>query len=321
MQPIAAQGPTTAIHIYHTRDWHLQSSLAPSATSNLLYFGGPVMHTVTAFTIFWAPSGHPIDSGYQSLIDRYFNDIGGSNLYNIVTQYYDDPGTVHLQNISSLGGTWVDTTTYPHAGTSSDPLQDADIQSSVTRALSANNWSSGTSNVFFVFTAQGIESCSSNTSCTPGTPYPAYCAYHGTFPFAGNQVVYANMPYDETWTTTCRGFTTSPNGNIAADSEISTASHEHFEAATDPLLNAWFDSTGFEIGDKCAYTYGSISPDGHNVTLNGDLYIIQQEWSNAVTGCASSYGSVAPTPTPTNTPAPNPAPRPFFWGFLPLIEK
>jgi hypothetical protein len=305
-QPVDAQGPRTAIHIYHSTGWNQQHPRAPTAGGNLLYFGGPVMHTVTAYTIFWEPSGHSIDSGYQSLLNRYFGDIGGSNMYSIVTQYYDNPGTVHLQNVSTLGGTWVDSTPYPHAGSSSDPLQDADIQASVTRAISANGWPTGTSNAFFVFTALGIESCSGSTSCTPGTPNPAYCAYHGTFPIAGNQVVYANMPYDETWTTKCRGFTTSPNGNIAADSEISTASHEHFESATDPLVNAWFDSTGYEIGDKCAYNYGTISPDGHNVTLNGHLYITQQEWSNAVKGCALSYASATPTPTATNTPTKTP---------------
>jgi hypothetical protein len=300
-QPAAAQGPTTVIHIYHTRDWHQQNAPLAISAANLIYHTGPVMHTLQAFAIYWAPSGHAISSAYQTLLNRYFGDIGGSGMYNIVTQYYDNPGTVHLQNVSTLGNTWVDTTAYPHAGNASDPLQDADIQASVTRAISANNWPTGTSNMFFVFTAQGIESCIDSTDCTVGVGATnGYCAYHGAFAYLGNQAVYANMPYDETWTTSCRAFSTSPNGNIAADSEISTASHEHFEAATDPLLNAWFDSTGYEIGDKCAYNYGAVSPDGHNVTLNGNPYIVQQEWSNASSGCALNYSSV--TPTPTNTP-------------------
>lgn len=33
-------------------------------------------------------------------------------------------------------------------------------------------------------------------------------------------------------------------------------SHEQMESATDPLLNAWLDSQGQEIGDKCNFTFG-----------------------------------------------------------------
>lgn len=301
-QPAQAKGPSHANRIYHTRRWYAQQNVRLPVAGNLVYFGGPVMHTLRAYTIFWAPAGHPIDSGYQTLLNRYLSDIGGSSFYNIVTQYYDNPGPVQIQNVSTLGGTFIDTTSYPHAGTASDPLQDSDIRASAARAIAQNNWPTGTSNMFFVFTPQGVESCLDSTDCTPGTAHPSYCAYHGDFVYSGNQVIYANMPYDETWTTQCRSFTTSPNGNIAADSEISTSSHEHFEAATDPLLNAWFDLSGYEIGDKCAYNYGSISSDGHNVVLNGNKYIAQQEWSNAGSGCALSYGAIGLTATPSITP-------------------
>lgn len=301
-QAAQAKGPSHGIRIYYTRAAYGQRNLHLPLAGNLSYFGGPVMHTLQAFTIFWAPAGHSIAASYENLLNRYFGDVGGSSFYNIVTQYYDNPGTVHIQNQSTLGGTWVDTTAYPHAGTGSDPLQDSDIQASAARAIAQNNWPTGTSNMFFVFTPQGVESCLNSTTCTPGTAHPTYCAYHGDFVDSGNEVVYANMPYDETWTTQCRSFTASPNGNLAADSEISTTSHEHLEAATDPLLNAWFDLTGYEIGDKCAYNYGSILSDGHNLILNGNEYIAQQEWSNAVTNCALSYGATGPTATPTNSP-------------------
>src|SRR6185295_5157613 len=103
-----------------------------------------------------------------------------------------------------------------------------------------------------------------------------------------------NMPYDATWAG-CVGVFIFPN-DPDADVEISTASHEHFESATDPELNAWYDpSDGSEDGDKCAYNYGTVAADGSNVTLNGNPYIIQQEWSNAAfdgtpdSGCTLSF--------------------------------
>jgi hypothetical protein len=56
-------------------------------------------------------------------------------------------------------------------------------------------------------------------------------------------------------------------------------SHEYMEAITDPQLNAWYDSAGAEIGDKCAWIFSSC------VNLVGGNWQLQQEWSNAVTGC------------------------------------
>ncbi len=270
------------------------------------YHSGPTQQTLAAYTIFWSPHS-TLSSNYRTLINRYFQDIGGSSFYNVVSQY---PGLADTQNVSTLGGTWIDANPYPAGkGTANTPLSATDIKAEVTRALSLNpSWNPvGLGRMFFVYTEPGIESCwdptvaYSNLSCTPGvaSPNPVQCAYHSAFGTLDNPVIYANMPYGETWPGVCRDFDTSPNGDIAADAEISTSSHEQFEAVTDPLFDGWFDSdsTG-EIGDKCAYKYGSIMPDGHNLTLNGHPYIAQLEWSNAnndgVTpfgGCVDRWGA------------------------------
>jgi hypothetical protein len=238
-----------------------------SSTTNMTYNSGPVEQNVAAYTIFWSPHS-TISSGYRTLIDRYFQDIGGSAFYNIVSQYYQLPGPAYMQNISTLGGTWIDTNPYPGGrGTSTNPLSDADIENEVTRALSLNSsWNPvSLGKMYFVYTEPGIESCFDpsvrfrDLSCTLGVSSPPanqYCAYHSTFGTLSQPVMYANMPYGETWPGGCRSFNTSPNGDIAADTESSTSSHEHFEAANDPLLNAWFDNSGAEIGDKCAYRFG-----------------------------------------------------------------
>ena len=71
------------------------------------------------------------------------------------------------------------------------------------------------------------------------------------------------------------------------------SAHEMAEMITDPLINAWTDSTGAENGDKCAWTF----PPSNTVLSNGIVWRIQGEWSNAaaLTGTgyltyASSYG-------------------------------
>jgi hypothetical protein len=297
-QAVQAQG-LRGYRIQHTREWHDQQNQARLAgAGNMNYYGGQVMITSKTYSIFWIPAGYTVASGYQSLINRYLADIGGSAFYNIMTQYYQNPGTQHIQNVSTFGATIIDTQAYPGGrGTPANPLTDADIQAEVQRAATANGWAPSVTNMFLVFTAKGVESCIDSATCTPGTAHPAFCAYHGYFTAGSQNYVYANMPYDETWTTSCRSFTKSPNSNIAADSEISTLSHEHFEAVTDvnpppttpnPGVTAWTDSAGYEIGDKCAYSYGTKASNGSNITLNGHPYIMQLEWSNSKRACAKN---------------------------------
>jgi len=278
---------------------------------NVVYHGGSVTRTSTVYTIYWGPPPDTIPDSYQTLIDRWFTDVGGSALYNVLTQYYEGNPPLHIQNASTLGGSWMDTVNpYPHAGTFADPLLDSDIRAEVERAIAANGWPNGGLNAaFFVFTAEGIESCADATDCTIGTAFPAYCAYHWSFFSASSDVIlYANMPYAGTWSSgfpyNCGIANPSPNDDPDADVEISIASHEQFEIVSDPLGDAWYDRTGEEIADKCAYQYGSVAVDGSNVTVNGNPYLVQEEWSNASTTCVRQYSSVnsPPTTTRSNTP-------------------
>jgi hypothetical protein len=68
---------------------------------------------------------------------------------------------------------------------------------------------------------------------------------------------------------------------------VGTATHELTEALTDPELNAWFSAQGNEIGDLCAYNYGTNTWDSGNANQMwyGHFYEIQQEYDNHVTGC------------------------------------
>jgi len=301
----------------------LEAPTGFASIDDVTYHNGSVMLSHAAYTIFWVPTGHSISAGYQTLINRWFTDIGGSSFFNIVTQYYELNPLGANPNASTLGGTWVDTIDpYPHAGTGADPITDADIRAEVQRAITLNGWPNGGLNVaFYVFTARGVESCADPNECTIGTAHPVYCAYHSAF-FNGNNVIYANMPYAGTWAAgfayTCGRLAVSPNANVDADLELSLTSHEQFESVTDPFGGGWYDASGEEIGDKCAYRFGAIGVDGRNVTVNGHGYIVQQEWSNAASNATANSGCVlaypnsptvpTSTPTSTNTPFVNATP-------------
>jgi hypothetical protein len=65
-------------------------------------------------------------------------------------------------------------------------------------------------------------------------------------------------------------------------------------------LNAWYDSTGAENADKCAWTFGTtFASNGAqaNVQIGFRNYLIQQNWVNASGGyCGLSYNAPPPTP-------------------------
>jgi uncharacterized repeat protein (TIGR01451 family) len=274
-------------NIFHRPDTARRA--ASSGPGNLVFHGGPVMTSFTAYLIFWLPPGVHFsssvsDANYEQLIMRYFQDIGGSPFYNIVTQYPGNNGTA--ANAVTLGGAIVDTRPYPRAGTVANPLLNADIRQEIASVMAAQGWLPGLGAMYFVYTGSGIQSCfdAAHTDCSQ----TQYCAYHSAFVSPDLQpVVYANMP--DAYSLGDCGFA-NVNGDPAADVEISVTSHEHFEAVTDPILSGWFygDFSG-EIGDECAYDYG---PGGGNTTpnvfLNGHPYRLQREWSNAPGTCALS---------------------------------
>ena len=269
------------------------------------YHNGPVMRaTSTSYAIFWLPStlqdGTPtsVSATYISLISRYFGDIGGSGLYNTATQYSDSSGSI--VNSSTLGGVWVDTSAYPASDcqdstTPGDCMSDTQFQNEVAKAMQANGWNGGLNSLFYVFTSAGEGSCADTSSSA--CAFTQYCAYHSYFQTsAGQNVIYANMPYTGTALNGC-GVSDSPNNDLNADSTINVLSHEQMEAVTDPLLNAWYDALGNEIGDKCAWTFGNINLDGNlaNAQWRNDFYLVQQEWSNADSNCVISFAQAQST--------------------------
>jgi hypothetical protein len=283
-----APPPASAVH-----------RLGFAAQPQLAYWGGAVERDSSInYSIFWQPTGSSMSANYQTLINRYFQDIGGSQFYDLLRQYSDAGGPI--VNNSSLGGTWTDTTAYP-ANTPTFPantLSDTNIQESVIRAMDANNWwpAAGVNANFFVYTAAGEESCISPPSASNVCSNNVYCAYHFDFSAshlgASYDIKYADEPYDGNHLNGC-GVPTSPNNDFDADSEINTTSHEHFEMVTDPGPTiGWLDQdpsnpAAMEIGDKCLGAYGT-NAGPVDIALHGHPYILQQEWSNAAAGCAWS---------------------------------
>jgi hypothetical protein len=273
----------------------------PQRSSNLSYHDGPVMLGGNrTYTIFWAgDSANPDwgDSKYISTIQGYFADVAAAtgarqttNVYWSDTQYWD-ASSAKISVASSVGAPpYLATNPYPNDCTDKATKicnSDAALQAEIATVMAANGWtavgSDGVQNLFFVFTPKGVGSCA-GTSCA----YTNYCAYHSWFSGATGTVLYANQPYAAQ---NYRIYTCDsgqrPNGTTA-DATLNVVSHEHNEAITDEQGTAWYDNQGYENGDKCAWNFGTASgPSGamYNQTIGKHNYYLQQEWSNASTGC------------------------------------
>ncbi len=260
-----------------------------SGSGNLSYHGGPVMATNKTYAIYWIPSGYSVGSGYTSTINQYFGDVAAdsgksTNVYATDTQYSN------IQYSSTFGGGVTDTNAFPSSGCPlygglSKCLTDDQITAEIDKMITAHGWTRNGTTQFFMFTPQNVGSCF-DPSGSQGCAYTAYCAYHG---YANSGTIYANQPYAKHAGCDEGQY---PNGTDA-DATINVTSHEHNEAITDPQLNAWYDSVGYENGDKCAWTFGAVSgPNGgeYNQTINGHHYFLQEEWSNNGSACLQTYG-------------------------------
>jgi hypothetical protein len=248
-----------------------------STSNGINYHGGPVMlGTVNVYYIWY---GNWSGNSATAILTDLASKIGGSPYFNINTTYYNGSNT-HVSNSVSYA---TSTTDNYSLGTT---LTDANISSIVSSALSSGRLPTDSNGAYFVLTSADVAEASG--FCT------SYCGWHtyGTLP--GTTIKYAFVGNADRCPTACSVQTTSPNGNAGADAMASVIAHELEEMVTDPNLNAWYDTRGYENADKCAWTFGTVStaPNGslYNMTLGARNYLIQRNWVNASGGyCAQSY--------------------------------
>ncbi len=284
-----------------------------SAHIPVTYHGGPVMPSNTNYPLYWDPAGGPeYPAGYEFGLNRYFEDLahdsgGVQNTDSVLTQYKDEAGEFANYD-SHFGGALIDTDPYPANGCSAAPVcfTDEQIRAEITKYVEAHELPMDLQHEYFMLTPPGIESCfeAAGHECSAGAEHAAYCSYHSYIPVATAVIVYTNNPYVNG--TNCDYGEEHPNDNPSDATIGGGLAHEHSESVTDPELNAWYDSKGQEVADKCrtfnaATEYGvplGTAPDGsnYNQVINGDLYYYQQMWSNE-TGACEQRSAQSPTVT------------------------
>ena len=233
----------------------------------MTYHGGVIMDTSNITPIFWGTSWPSDSSDKRAGIDTFYTGFSNSNYAKTSDEYTGSNGAVGPTN-------------------------------SVMTHITDGTAASGGNNTSAIL----AEVCREipNPDLTGNGYYPVYtdiprgsngyCAYHAVGTCGGVRVQFAffwKLDGDRG----CDPVDTLSKHSQGLAALANVSAHELSEARTDPANpGAWYDSSGQENGDKCAWTFNVPL-----VTLsNGSQWKLQGEWSNnafnANSGCPNSSG-------------------------------
>jgi hypothetical protein len=232
----------------------------------LIDHGGPEIPTAKFYPIYWnsSVSSSTETSGGHSSIEQQMVDFvqsfSGSSSYTMIQQY----GT---QN--QISATIANQGSVIRSEPTKGSIRDGQIQSFLSGLFAAGAVPADPNAVYGIYFPPGMKIQLQGMSCS------SFCGYHNYYTYGNGanakRIKYAVFPY-----LNCSACKISANA-IVADMLTIVVSHEIREAVTDPQLNAWFDSSGYEADDKCAW---------HNLYyMPGTNLLVQPEYSNQHGGC------------------------------------
>jgi hypothetical protein len=235
-------------------------SQAPS-NPNLIWHNGAIMTSSQVIAIYWGRSwtgSNPKIAGLAS----FYAGLNASSYMNTNTEYTGTNGQVG--KAVTYAGAYVDTTSAPKTAP-----RTSTILAEVCKVIPANQLATNGYYPVYVDTKRG---------------HAGYCAWHSYGTCNGVPIQFGfffNLDGDPG----CDpgDVVTGHSQGLAALGNVS--GHEISEAVTDPRNGGWWDSTGAENADKCAWTFGDPF-----VTLNnGTQWMVQGNWSNAAYNSHSGY--------------------------------
>jgi hypothetical protein len=260
---LASQADSSRIIVFPAKG--VQKQLVTKAT-NLSNHGGPVITAARVVFIFWGPTfanAASADHTYATTLQSFRNQFGTNGEYHTIVQYCGSNGCIGTTSLGAGTADFFDTAAPP------TNVTDSAVRGEVNKYLTTHTKNN---NAIYevVIPSTSYSSSGSSTSC--GGPGLAYCAYHSWIGSGTTATKYSIQPYPS-----CSGCKVSGWSNVQNQEHFVT--HETREAVTDPTGSTWFDSSGAEADDKCAW-----SPTPFLVSGNGYQY----EWSNANGACIQS---------------------------------
>jgi len=281
-QAVAASSPTTtamgpikfmATKLTSVRPLVSAQSAIPGPLINHHQGAGlSAQNEPVVYVVYWGWTSDPY--GEQAYLESFLSSVGGTPWLNTVVQYSYAGYMIDAGGSASVPSLFV----YSYSDPSPIPDQptDAQIQSEVSAFVTAAG-----------LTTDDGGGLSPNVEIVIATPTGhstagfgvGYCAYHSyTLVAAGAYVSYTNLPYIPDAGGACGA--NAVNGPLDGVSIIE--GHELAESLTDPFLDSWYDASGNEIGDKCAWTNLA------DITTAYGTFAVQPLWSNHANGCVLS---------------------------------
>jgi hypothetical protein len=265
--PAPAVNASGQVVYHYDRSTQADRAARPrSGSPDMTFHGGDVMPSAAAHAIFWGTSWPTDTTDKISGMDTWYQGYGGSNYAGTATEYTGTNGQVS-RSVAYDGHT-VDGSAASGGANSSVILQE------VAKVIGTSAVANGYYPVY--------------TDVPRGNA--KYCAYHSYGTIGTTRVQFAFFwKLDGDSGCDPQDTTTTHSQGLAAIANVS--GHELAEAMTDPASpGAWYDSSGNENGDKCAWTFGAPTVTFSNKTV----WKIQGEWSNKAydggTGYANSSG-------------------------------
>jgi hypothetical protein len=229
---------------------------------NMTYHGGKILPTAITEAIFWGTSWGSYTGDKITGIDLWYEGFSSSNYAKTSDEYTGSNGQVGAA--TTHRGHIIDTSA------ASGGSNTAPILAEVCKAIPSPDPSGNGYYAVYTDVPRGNA---------------GFCAWHSAGTCNGRAVQFAFF-FKLDGDAGCDPGDTSGlhSQGLAALSNVS--GHELSEARTDPANpGAWYDASGSENGDKCAWTFGAPL-----VTFsNGTQWKIQGEWSNAAYNARTGY--------------------------------
>ena len=272
VEDLTPQNEPPMLGIHWSKEMHGAQIRLARRSANMTYHGGKILPTATTKAIFRGTSWASYTGDKITGIDAWYTGFSGSHYAATVTEYTGTGGSSGSSPTTHQGH-------YVDVGAETSKGSTSVVLAQVCSALTA----SGT-----VIDANGNGYYAMYSDQPRGNA--GYCAYHSAGTCNGKAIQFAFF-WKLDGDAGCDPADTSGQHSQGLAALANVSGHELAEAMTDPASpGAWYDGSGAENGDKCAWTFGAPLVQ----FTNGTWWKIQGEWSNAAftagTGYANSSG-------------------------------
>jgi hypothetical protein len=257
---LAAEPPMLGIH--WARD--AQPSGNAGANPNMTWHNGAIMLNSWVEPIYWGPSwDKPSFVGDKETgLESWYRGVSGSAYADTSDEYTGTNGQV--TNVVTWGGSHVDLSSVPGSVSAVTTPTFNEVCKVIGGAAVANGY-------YPVY----VDKKRGNAQ---------FCAYHSYGTCNGVPVQFGFF-FNVDGDAGCDPRDTSGLHSQGLAALANVTGHELSEARTDPRNGGWWDNSGAENADKCAWTFGTPLLS----FTNGSQWKIQGNWSNGAYTGGSGY--------------------------------